>query len=533
MQGDSSYLRTIPEDRSDVSSTKQLVLPTISAPARSDAGNSSVVSVPTTTRSVINSNIADIAEDALLEEPTSAPVGSNSSKFWSKQSLMLALGGFCLFAGVIVSIVVVAVRASQAESSDDAFFGGETPAPATRDLVPTTAPTVLPPSSPERNTVAPTFEPFNIFVPPTFAPTRTPLDPLTVQKLDDVLFHFITDPLAFASPSTPQSLARNWMLYEDYLRDDVLNSGTDRILQRFILVELHFSTGFTGMLPDETECAWEGVTCSSDDPRVVQRLTLKNQGLTGHVPSELALLTSLKALALTNNSFTGTIPSLEPCQDLYYLDLSLNQLNGSIPESLWSMPVIRFVYVHLNQLSGSIPTQLDSLAPLLSEVWLQENKLTGRLPEWLSNLPLLSSWSAWDNQFTGQLPAQLPSTIEYFDASFNTISGPLPSTWNQLSALEYLYLDQNQLTGQLQAWTGLDSLSVLWLDNNQLEGEIPGGYGLDWNNLTKLYLFNNTGLTGVLGPTDSTTCNTVWPSLFCMRADVPCACCEVNCGVTA
>ena len=75
----------------------------------------------------------------------------------------------------------------------------------------------------------------------------------------------------------------------------------------------------------------------------------------------------------------------------------------------------------------------------------------------------------------------------------------LPDTIGQLSNLQSLYLDNNQLTGLPDVIGQLSNLQWLYLDNNQLTG-LPDVIG-QLSNLQSLYLMNNqlTGLPDVIG----------------------------------
>jgi len=71
----------------------------------------------------------------------------------------------------------------------------------------------------------------------------------------------------------------------------------------------------------------------------------------------------------------------------------------------------------------------------------------------------------------------------------NNLTGSLPSELNFLTALEYLSLKSNKLSGSIPNLTALKALKILWLTDNQLSGSIPDLSEL--SSLNTIYLENN------------------------------------------
>ena len=102
------------------------------------------------------------------------------------------------------------------------------------------------------------------------------------------------------------------------------------------LVALYNATGganwtnSTNWLSDAPIGQWHGVT--TDDSGRVTQLNLRENDLTGTVPSVLGRLTSLERLDLQGNDLTGSIPGeLVNLNNLRRLDLDYNQLTGTLP----------------------------------------------------------------------------------------------------------------------------------------------------------------------------------------------------------
>lgn len=90
-------------------------------------------------------------------------------------------------------------------------------------------------------------------------------------------------------------------------------------------------------------------------------LDLGFTGVTGSIPSELALLSSLKSLVLSHNNITGTIPSqLGYVPSLSHIDIGFNNLTGSVPDSIWALPELNYLDLSSNQLTGQVPRTLPT-----------------------------------------------------------------------------------------------------------------------------------------------------------------------------
>ncbi|KAK4485312.1 hypothetical protein RD792_007947 [Penstemon davidsonii] len=89
---------------------------------------------------------------------------------------------------------------------------------------------------------------------------------------------------------------------------------------------------------------------------VYQSMNLSGNQLSGSIPSSIRELQSLTYLCLDNNKFNGSIPSsLGNMRALQYLDLSQNNLSGSIPMSLETFTYLDYFKVSFNELTGQIP----------------------------------------------------------------------------------------------------------------------------------------------------------------------------------
>ena len=246
------------------------------------------------------------------------------------------------------------------------------------------------------------------------------------------------------------------------------------------LVALYNSTdgatwGAGDWLMDSNPCLWAGVTCSSE-PGFVVRLELSDNQLAGTIPPALENLSELQELSLSINQLTGTIPSaLGNLSSLTSLNLSSNQLKGGLPSALETLSNLQELFLSSNQLTGTIPSTLGTLSNL-QELSLSNNQLTGTIPSALGDLSTLQRLSLSSNQLTGIIPSQFGNldSLTSLNLSNNQLKGGIPLALGTLSTLERLTLSSNQLTGTIpSALETLSNLQWLYLDSNQLTGGIP------------------------------------------------------------
>ncbi|KAF7027228.1 hypothetical protein CFC21_039290 [Triticum aestivum] len=88
----------------------------------------------------------------------------------------------------------------------------------------------------------------------------------------------------------------------------------------------------------------------------LKAIDLSNNRLEGTIPESVGRLVSLRVLNMSHNGFTGEIPTqLGGVTDLESLDLSCNQLSGEISQELTNLTSLTTLNLSDNQLVGKIP----------------------------------------------------------------------------------------------------------------------------------------------------------------------------------
>ena len=241
-----------------------------------------------------------------------------------------------------------------------------------------------------------------------------------------------------------------------------------------------------------TENTWYGVTTGASNTTVTG-INLSSNNLVGSLPSSISDLTGLTALNLHTNLLSGSLPaSLGSLTGLTLLHLYQNSFTGSLPTELGSLTNLTVFDAYQNQFTGSIPASFGGLTSLQS-LLLQSNQLEGGLPAELASLTNLQQLNFHSNLLTGSIPAGYGgmTSLRSLRLHGNSLSGNLPTELGNLTNLQELYLGENGFSGSIPSSLGnLSNLLYLYMEYNSLEGSIPASFG-GLTNLLVLSLHHN------------------------------------------
>ncbi|KAJ3080364.1 hypothetical protein HDU99_008576, partial [Rhizoclosmatium hyalinum] len=285
------------------------------------------------------------------------------------------------------------------------------------------------------NPVPPIFEP----VPPAII-RRVPLDvwlsimrwihPRAAFRLATVSKAFKN--MIYSSSYASATLAIHWRTEEDYLLQAVFLSVPSKEFQD-AFARRHLTTRETYNM----NYLFQNYRWIADHP----------------IPPALSKLTNLRVLSMNETFCNGPIPrELGNLNRLTMLLLTDNHLSGPIPPELGLLTNLIDLSLKENkELCGHIPRELGNLN-LLERLDIRQTSITGPIPSELGNLRNLNTLDlSGCKRLNSSIPPELGNleSLIYLNLGDCSLIGPIPSELAKLTKLEYLCLENNDLTGKV------------------------------------------------------------------------------------
>ncbi|XP_042978586.1 receptor-like protein 45 isoform X3 [Carya illinoinensis] len=196
-------------------------------------------------------------------------------------------------------------------------------------------------------------------------------------------------------------------------------------------------------------------------------LNLSNNNLEGSLPSSISGMLYLEVLDLSFNSFSGGVPRElnTGCLSLTVLNLAHNSFKGAIFVGRNQ----KFLLMNDNEFTSIIPVLNSTI--YLWYLDISHNEISGTMPQWLGNTSYVTTLIMANNGFYGRIPCEL-SMRGTLDLSHNLFTGSLPFCLN-LPELKHLYLQGNNFTGPIpKVLFNFSSLLTLDIGDNNFTGSI-------------------------------------------------------------
>ncbi|KAM6550999.1 hypothetical protein CsatB_000807 [Cannabis sativa] len=206
-------------------------------------------------------------------------------------------------------------------------------------------------------------------------------------------------------------------------------------------------------------------------PNILSELSLSSCGIS-EFPYFLRSLQNLERLDLSNNQIEGSVPQWlwnMGNDSLVFLDISHNSLR-QIDQIPWK--TLQFINLAFNRLQGHLPI----LPPSTLFISISNNSLVGEISPMICNLSGLQGLDLSNNNLCGNIPPCLgySSFLSVLDLRMNKFDGIISPVFVWGSKLRVLNVNENQLEGSLQkSLVNCKELELLDIGNNKISGSYP------------------------------------------------------------
>ena len=153
---------------------------------------------------------------------------------------------------------------------------------------------------------------------------------------------------------------------------------------------------------------------------------------------------------VSNNQISGVLNTVTMCRSLKFLDVSKNQISGSIPRGLGDLKSLIVLNLSENKLQGQIPVELGRLK-YIKYLSLAGNNLNGHIPSSLKHVRSLEVLELSSNLLSGEIP-QGRVELRNFTVLLNNskLSGTMLSDLTKVKSLSAFNASFNDLSDRSQ-----------------------------------------------------------------------------------
>ncbi|XP_027922904.1 receptor-like protein EIX2 [Vigna unguiculata] len=262
-----------------------------------------------------------------------------------------------------------------------------------------------------------------------------------------------------------------------YLSDNILTSSTFQSLSNYSsnLQELHLS-GNNIVLSSPPYPNFPSLVLLDLSSNNLTQASIFQGNLNFSTKLQVLMLSEC---GLTDKSFLVSSAYIKNSHSLVTLHLSNNLLKSSVVfHWLCNFSAnIQCLSLHYTLLEGPIPDAVGNVMKSLEVLGIGSNKLKGDIPASLGSICTLKTLYLNSNSLSGKISSFIQNTsrcnnpaLEVLDLSNNLIIGEIPESIGLLHQLQFLFLEENYLEGDINELhlTNLSQLLKLDLSDNSL-----------------------------------------------------------------
>ncbi len=230
---------------------------------------------------------------------------------------------------------------------------------------------------------------------------------------------------------------------------------------------------------------WAGIECYDveDGDELyghIETIDLSNNNLKGTLPPEIFSIPHIQHIILRDNSdLTIKFDGIGRATTLKRFIVSRSHIENfdgleSVGNTLEELHITGCGY------DGELPASMMQLSKLKG-LYANFNNFKGSIPQNIRDMQSLEELYLFENALTGSIPAQIEelTKLRVLVLSNNWLTGEIPQSFDTMPNLKIISLANNDLKGNLPAFSGLEKLTQLYLQNNNLQGIVKGDFLFD------------------------------------------------------